>query len=319
MAGILALDGGGVKGALSARILERLEVEAPFLHNIKLFAGTSTGGIIALALAARVSVSDIVSLYRDHSSTIFQSRDWVDKVSGGMDEYVRANYGQEGLRGVLTDVFGDLRLPDLETDVLLPCFDLMRFRPKFLDRTDDWSLVDAALATSAAPTYFPGHIVHEAHTAEGSRVTQRGAVRCLVDGGVFANNPSTYATSFATAKLGWDVSDIVMLSLGAGATPYRPPEELLHDASKTLDWGYRQWIVKAPHPLMKILFDGSVTAAHYSSKTQLGDRYHRLQPPLPEDVDLAAFDKVPLLLAVADGYELNGAVDWTKENLSAAA
>lgn len=313
MTAILSCDGGGVKGVLEARLLDRLEGEAPFLKTVRLFAGTSTGGIIALALAAGVPLADIVALYRDNAAAIFAPRDWADTLSGSLDEYVRANYSQDGLRKVLEEVFRDKRLPDLERDVLLPCFDLMRFRPKFLDRTDDWSCVDAALATSAAPTYFPGHIVHEAHTAEGSRTTQSGAIRCMIDGGVFANNPSDRAIDFARTKLGWGGS-ITMLSLGAGATPYSPPKELLHDPSGTLDWGYRQWIVKAPHPLMKILFDGSVVAAHYSSKGQLGKDYYRVQVPLPEDVDLAAYDKVPLLLAVADGYELNGAVDWLKAN-----
>ncbi|KKK53608.1 hypothetical protein LCGC14_3093060, partial [marine sediment metagenome] len=158
-------------------------------------------------------------------------------------------------------------------------------------------------------------IVHEAHVAGGSRITQTGAVRCLIDGGVYANNPSSCAISFAHVKLG--VTDpITMLSLGAGATPYSPPEELLYDESRTLDWGYRQWIVKPPHPLMKVLFDGSVTVAHYSSKGQLGAGYHRIQPMLPEDVDLAAHDKVPLLVAVADGHDLDEDVAWVRTHWS---
>jgi predicted acylesterase/phospholipase RssA len=306
---ILSLDGGGVKGVLEARLLERLEAESPFVDGVDLFAGTSTGGILALALAAGIPMSECVALYRDNSKDIFSSRGLLDSLTP--DEYMRANYSQEGLRNVLTEVFGDRRLPDLEKEVLLPCFDLMRFRPKFLDRTDDWSLVDAGLATSAAPTYFPGHIVHEAHTAAGSRTTQSGSVRCLIDGGVYANNPSDRAISFARVKLGWE-GDITMLSLGAGATPYRPPEELLYSDSKTLDWGFRQWVVKPPHLLMKVLFDGSVTAAHYSSRGQLGAGYHRIQPMLPEDVDLAAYDKVPLLIAVADGYDADEDVVWLK-------
>ena len=309
---ILSLDGGGVKGVLEARVLERLEAEAPFLADVDLFAGTSTGGILALALAAGVPVADCVALYRDNAGTIFSPRDMLDRIAGGADEYFRANFAQTGLRDALVDVFGDKRLPELDKEVLVPCFDLMRFRPKFLDRTDDWSCVDAALATSAAPTYLPGHIVHEKHTASGSRTTKSGAVRCMVDGGVFANNPSSCALDFATYKLRAE-GPIRLLSLGAGSTPYRPPEELLYDESKTLDWGYRQWIVLPPHPLMKVLFDGSVVTAHSSCRWKLGAGYRRIQPVLPEDVDLADASKVPLLIAVADGYELNGAVTWLKE------
>jgi predicted acylesterase/phospholipase RssA len=307
------MDGGGIKGVLEARVLERLERESPFLANVELFAGTSTGGILALALAAGVDVSDCVSLYEDHGHTIFGERDLIDTLSGGADEYVRADYSQEGLRVALEGVFGDKRLPELKRDVLLPCFDLMRFRPKFLDRTDDWSCVDAALATSAAPTYFPVHLVHEAKTAEGSRVTARGAIRAMVDGGVFANNPSDRALGFARSRLG-STAGVSMLSIGAGSTPYKPPGELLHEAGKVLDWGFRQWIVKNPRPLLKIMFDGSVVAAHFSSKGELDGRYHRIQPALPEDVDLADHEKVPLLLAVADALETDGAIEWLSEN-----
>jgi hypothetical protein len=306
---ILSLDGGGVKGVLEARLIERLETEATFLESVDVFAGTSTGGILALALAAGVSVGDCVALYRDNAAEIFKDRGLLDKLTP--DEYFRANYGREGLMKVLKEVFGEKRLSELDREVLLPCFDMMRFRPKFLDRTDDWSCVDAALATSAAPTYLPGHIVHEKSTASGSRTTKSGAVRCLVDGGVFANNPSTCAIDFATYKLEAE-TQIKLLSLGAGATPYRPPEDLLYSDTKSLDWGFRDWIILPPHPLMKILFDGSVVAAHSSCKWKLGENYRRVQPMLPEDVDLADADKVPLLVACADGYELNGTVDWLK-------
>jgi patatin-like phospholipase/acyl hydrolase len=182
------LDGGGVKGVLEARVIQRLEAAEPFLGKVDLFAGTSTGGILALALAAGVSPADCVALYRDNADAIFSSRGFLDAVTP--DEYVRADYSQEGLRKVLQDVFGNKRLPELDREVLVPCFDLARFRPKFLDLSDDWSLVDAALATSAAPTYFPVHLVRESLTG---RATSKGSIRALIDGGVFANNPADRA------------------------------------------------------------------------------------------------------------------------------
>lgn len=305
----LVFDGGGVKGATEACIVDRLEGSHQLLSKVDVFAGTSTGGIIALALAAGVPVSEVVDIYRLQAARIFASRDLADKLSGGLDEYVRANYGQEGLRAALEEVFGTRRLPQLSREVLVPAFDLMRNRPKFFDRTDDYSLVDVALATSAAPTYLPGHIVHERATAGGSRETQSGAVRCFIDGGVFANNPSDRVIHFVRNKLGHH-GRLVMLSVGAGATPYRPPEELLYDKSKTLDWGYRQWVVKAPHPLFKVLFDGSVVAAHAACEWELKRDYHRVQVTLPEDVDLADASKVPLLLALAAGLDLQQTERW---------
>lgn len=304
---ILSLDGGGVKGLLEARVIQRLEAQRPFLEEVELFAGTSTGGILALALAAGVPVEDCVALYRDHSKTIFGIRDWKDSLSGPMDELFRANYSQENLRAVLEATFGDLRLPDLDREILLPCFDLGRFKPKFLDRTDDWSCVDAALATSAAPTYLPVHVVRENMSG---RATSKGAVRALVDGGVFANNPAERAIDFAFAKLGARIEEVRLLSIGAGAPPMAPPRELLTEAVQVLDWGITQWIVKKPHMLLKVLFDGSVSASHFSSKATLGDHYHRLQPVLPEDVDLADYSKANLLLAVADALDLDQEERW---------
>jgi hypothetical protein len=101
------------------------------------------------------------------------------------------------------------------------------------------------------------------------------------------------------------------LPLAAGATPHRPPEEELFDSDAgVLDWGLRQWIIKEPHLLLKILFDGSVRVSHYATRWQLGPLYHRVQPMLPEDVDLGDASKVPLLLAVADAQDLDDTVAW---------
>jgi predicted acylesterase/phospholipase RssA len=309
---IYSLDGGGVKGASEGRITQRLEAAHPFLADVDLFAGTSTGGILALALAANVPLDDCVAFYRDHSSQIFGARDVLDRLSG-VDEYFRANYSQDVLRELLVGVFGDMRLPDLEREVLLPTFDLTRFRPKFLDRSDDWSCVDAALATSAAPTYLPVHVVRENFAGH---VNGEGAVRAMVDGGVFANNPADRAIGFAQTKLGVSLEEISLFSLGAGAPPLAPLEELLAEGKKALDWGIRQWLVKKPHLLLKVLFDGSVSASHFAARGMLGARYHRLQPVLSEDVDLAAYEKIPMLLAAADQIDLDAELEWLKFNWS---
>jgi len=296
---ILSLDGGGVKGALQARILERLESQEPFLANVDLFAGTSIGGIQALALAAGVPIAKLIALFRDKARSIFGSRDLADTLVGGLDEYVRANFGQDHLREALVELFGDLRLPQLKREVMVTTFDLTRFRPMFLDRSDDWSCVDAGLATSAAPTYMPVHLV---------RSDKVGLAAC-VDGGVFANNPSERALTFARES---GATTITMLSIGAGKPPIIPPEEALQEGQKVLDWGFHQWIVKRPHLMLKLWFDGSESLAHYSCHKQLRNDYCRVQPVLGDDVDLAAYDKVPQLLALADVFDTEEVLAWIK-------
>lgn len=308
---VLSLDGGGVKGVLEAVLIQRLEQYTGFLSKVDLFSGTSTGGILALALAHGVPVEECVSIYTEHASTIFAARDLIDRI-GGADEYFRADFAQDGLRKVLAEVFGTTRLPELKREVLVPTFDLVRFKPKLLDRSDDWSLVDAALATSAAPTYFPVHVVREDYTG---RATARGSVRAFVDGGMYANNPSDRAVSFARQHLGVEEERMILLSVGAGSVPGMPIQELLDEGRNALDWGIRQWIVKKPHWLLKVLFDGSVAAAHFATAASLGQRYHRLQAALPCEVDLADAGKVSLLRSVGESYDLEEELAWLRRSM----
>jgi len=64
---ILSCDGGGIRGLITAMILQELDKQIPFLDKIDLFTGTSTGGIIALGLASGIPIADVVNIY--NSST----------------------------------------------------------------------------------------------------------------------------------------------------------------------------------------------------------------------------------------------------------
>jgi patatin-like phospholipase/acyl hydrolase len=301
---IVSLDGGGIKGIMTARILERIEALVPGLvTGADLFAGTSTGGILALALARGMTPAQCVDLYRSCGKAIFASRGATDVLSGGLDEMFRADYGQEGLRKTLEQYFGDRRLGDLPKDVLVPALDLRRWCPKFFDREHDADarLVDVALATSSAPTYFPVH-----------GWAQPSGNTCYADGGLFANNPSDSALAFASSK-GADISKASLISFGAGSAAPAPPKDML-DGKAPLDWGYKQWIISSPHYLFSALFDGSVEASHFRSRQQLGERYFRVQPVLTEHVELDAAEKIDSLLVAGDRHDIEGAVAWLKKN-----
>ena len=69
---ILSVDGGGIKGVFPAAFLSELETHAsPIGRYFDLICGTSTGGIIALGLAAGLSATEVLEFYRAHSSEIF--------------------------------------------------------------------------------------------------------------------------------------------------------------------------------------------------------------------------------------------------------
>ncbi|HZI32432.1 MAG TPA: patatin-like phospholipase family protein, partial [Candidatus Binatia bacterium] len=187
---IISFDGGGIRGLVTLAMLKRLEAQVPnLIANADMLAGTSTGGIIALGLAAGKSVDDLISLYRDNGKDIFDDS-WLDDLRdlGGISG---ADYDQKNLGKILKRIFQNTKLKDLSKRVLIPSFDLdneakdaskRTWSPKFFhnfpgkDTDGNELVVDVALDTSAAPTYFPSH-------------------NGYIDGGVVANNPSLAAVA----------------------------------------------------------------------------------------------------------------------------
>src|SRR5438105_296676 len=106
---ILAIDGGGVRGAFASKLIERLQVETHFLDHTHLVAGTSTGGIIALALAAGRTPAEITRLYQQNARAIFSAPLWRQAQFG----IVWSRYGNDGLKAALSPLLGDLKLGDL--------------------------------------------------------------------------------------------------------------------------------------------------------------------------------------------------------------
>lgn len=203
---ILALDGGGIRGVLQARVLEILEAACPgFLKRVKFTAGTSIGGINACFIAKNHSVKGLVHMFREYGPEIFAKRDWLDTLAGGLDELVRANYDRDGLEKALKTVFDeDETLGDLPGKCMVVAFDLdnqdeqsvatatrrytaRHWKPKYGHNWDPDSpdsktkVLDWLYRGSAAPTYFPGY-------------------QGYVDGGVIDNNPSAAALAKAVKE-----------------------------------------------------------------------------------------------------------------------
>lgn len=298
---ILSFDGGGVRGLLTAVLLEQLLERVPgWLDKADLLAGTSTGGIIALGLAKGLTPSDLRRLYFERSRHIFADSPWDD--IRDLFGVVGAQYGTKNLKRELEAVFGKTRLMDLRKRVLIPTLDLedpgkKQWKPKFFhnfpgnDSDGSSRAVDVALHTSAAPTYFP-------------------SVDGYIDGGVCANNPSMSAVAQTQdERIGANrpkIDDIVLLSVGTG-------QMLSRIRRKTVDWGFGQWA----KPLVKLMLDGVVGVPHYQCSQILRDRYHRLNYTFPpgKEMEMDDYTKVDDLVRIGEEKmrtELSEAAEWLK-------
>jgi hypothetical protein len=91
-------------------LLTEIQRQKPFLEHVDLFAGTSTGGILALGLAMGLSPDRLMRLYTQRGHQIFGNRDLLDTVLFGADEVYRADYGTEAIKKVLSDEFGGTKV-----------------------------------------------------------------------------------------------------------------------------------------------------------------------------------------------------------------
>lgn len=189
---ILSIDGGGIKGLYSATLLARLEEKSGKLAGecFDMICGTSTGGLIALGIAIGKPAEEMAKLYSDHGNKIFPTsnysliRFFQSKFHTLRQTLFWGKYSNRALKKVLDSTFGSHKLGNLNNLVCIPSFNLTSGMPRvfkfphkegefFMDK--EVPLTEAALATSAAPTYLP---IHEYNDT------------MFVDGGVWANNPS---------------------------------------------------------------------------------------------------------------------------------
>jgi uncharacterized protein len=261
---ILALDGGGYKGMFSAAVLECLEADLGITvrDHFDLIAGTSTGGIIALGLGAGVSPAEITSFYLEHGAEIFPGR-----ISRAARRVFGSKYSPAPLRGALEQVLGERTLGDSGVPLVIPSYDLTNdevyvFRTPHaprLRRDHRELMVDVALATSAAPTFLP------AHQLRGLR---------LIDGGVWANNPTMVAIAEAINTFGRGLDEIAVFSLGTTTeTIYRRPRL---DRGGLLAWS---------REAIDVVLRGQSLGARNGASLVLGsEKVIRVDPAVPAKV-----------------------------------
>lgn len=201
---ILALSGGGIRGIFSARILELIEEETrvPCHKLFDLIAGTSIGGIIAIGLAKGVPARRIRLAIEKFGPHIFKSR----YPGAG---WFGARYGTELLCRAVRAILGNAaaeKIGSIEVPLIVTTVDQTTAAPRLIvsnapayGKGDFFTLLDAALATSAAPTYFPAHLV---------------GGHSFIDGGVIANAPDVIAITEAIRTVGVDIGEVYLLGVG---------------------------------------------------------------------------------------------------------
>ncbi len=292
---ILSIDGGGIRGIIPAMILAEIEKRTgkPIAGLFDLMAGTSTGGILALGMARpdehkpgmpKFSAKQGIAFYEEEGKRVF-SRSAL-YAAGALGNLAEEKYPSVGIESVLDEYFGEARLKEAATDVLIPAYDIERREAIFFksrkareNPADDFLMKYVARATSAAPTYFEPHKLD---------VSDSSDYYALVDGGVHSNNPAMCA--FAEAKAHYaDAKDILLVSLGTGQAT-RP---FMYNDAK--GWGLAGWA----KPLLDIMFDGMLNTVHYQLQQFLPDhnkspRYYRFQARLDQGAELDNTDPIAI-------------------------
>jgi len=269
---VLAIDGGGIRGLIPALVLAEIErrTERRIAQLVDMIAGTSTGGILACALGKPdpLPAAEIAALYEEEGPRIFD-RSLLKQITS-LGGYLDERYSEQGLLRALERYLGDIPMSAATVPLVLTAYDTEARAIHLLRSEGEHSgatMVQAAHATSAAPTYF-------------EPVRLDGAT--LVDGGVFATNPSLVAYAEVGGRLE------LLLSLGTGEHTRPLPYE------KIKDWGQLEWA----RPVIDVVFDGGQDAVDLQLRALLTNGYVRLQTQLEQasdDLDDASEDNLARL------------------------
>lgn len=261
---ILSLDGGGIRGALTLGYLKRIETilrqksgnpNLLLSDYFDLIGGTSTGSIIATALAIGKSVDEIYTLYMDLGGKIFgQKNDWWKPWE--THKFLKASYDYKALEDNLKKVFGNITLGGSEIKTGL-CIVAKRAdtnsiwplinhpKGKYFDSKDGQNkniyLWQAVRASSAAPTYFVPQMIEIGNDQ----------IAAFVDGGVsMANNPALTLLMVATLNgfpFHWPMGEdnISIVSVGTGHSVFTKKRGEIEEA-----W-LGTWAAAVPDMLMQ--------------------------------------------------------------------
>lgn len=258
---VLSLDGGGIRGVFPAVILTEIEKELKekgvvnwhIYQNVDLIFGTSTGGILALALSLGIPAEEIKCLYINNADKIFGNKKGFFKCIN------HSSHNRQSLQSLLIEVFTKFhngnspKLKDCKVPVGVSIYDLSIGKPSVLKsnyhprftRDPNLPLLDAALSTSSAPTYFDPYSGDMYKDGKGDVLQFKNKV----DGGVWANNPSLIALIEAQKAFNIPLGNINLLSMGTG-------ERIFLEPHKEGKFGIWYWINNKRKRIIELFMQG---------------------------------------------------------------
>jgi predicted patatin/cPLA2 family phospholipase len=247
---ILSIDGGGIRGLVPALILAELEEKTGRLCSelFDLVGGTSTGAILTAGISIGIPCKEIAKIYIERGEEIFT------KNKGSWWKFlINEKYTNKGLNNVMKEFLNDITFKETKVHALMTAYDIEnRQNVVFSSRLSrDIKLLDGAIASACAPTYFEPHLV--------------GGIACIDGGASGMNNPALICLDEAVNSFN-DAEDPFLFSLGTGSFEKSIPYD------KAKNWGVSQWI----RPLIDVMMDGSSEMVH-QSLSNFCTNYHRIQ------------------------------------------
>ena len=275
MKSVLAIDGGGMRGIIPATVLSYVEEKTgkPVGQVFDYICGSSTGGLVALAMAKEnpPSAKALLDVYQDSGPKIFSSSiTWKVRNLG---QLAGPKYNNAELFKATQGILGEQKMSQAATPCMVTTYDLSTRQTTFIssyNTPDDMMMTDAAMMTTAGPTYF-------------------APWKNCIDGGTVDNNPALSGSIEASRLFNCSVEDLLVLSLGTGssAQPY--------DGKAAAGWGLLSWAT----PLVSIFSDGTSDLHEYHLNRLLPiDNILRLQTILcgdMADMDNATGQNIALL------------------------
>lgn len=297
---VLSLDGGGVRGIIPARILFEIErrTNKPISELFDLIVGNSTGGIIALGLTTpdinnrpKYTAEEVLNFYMKNANRIFKKSFWRNVKSGwGL---WGAKYDRTDLDHILEDLFGNTQLsetlkPVLVISYLINSTEIHIWTSRVArENKRDYLLKDIAGATSAAPTYF----------APKKMIDSRGKITFEIDGGIYANNPSTIAiTEIYRSFPDITRESILIVSIGTGQIKFDKEFEKLENL------GVIGWIITSN--LIDVMMNASNDLFEWQTSI-LNNLSKRIQVEIPDrlgNMDNASAENLNGLLETSEKY-----------------